>query len=76
MKITAEIDTAACEHSQNDGSTEYFVLQLHVTPDDGSIPYPVRFRVTEHAYSNQIGGNGNMVLLLNELVKRINKKDE
>lgn len=65
-KITkVEVDTAACQHMQNDESTHYFGLMLEVSID--GIPRRLFLRTSEAAYP----GNEPMVEILYNIVRKL-----
>jgi hypothetical protein len=62
-----EYDTAACQHSQNDGSTEYFGLVVHAVIEGEA--RRLFFRTSEARYP----GNDAMVSLLSEIVAKFSQ---
>ena len=56
-----ESDTAACRHSQDDGSDQYYGLRVYAKIDGQD--RMLFFRMSEHGYP----GNDAMIPLLNQL---------
>ena len=67
--MRAELDTAACQHSQDDGSTEYLLLTLHVEIDGQQ--RMLRLRTSEALYP----GNAAMSAVLCKVVSHINSQE-
>ncbi len=68
-RFVAEVDSFTCRHLQNDRSTEYHTLVVHVVNQvTGQFDRTLTFRLSEAAYTT----NAEMLPIFNNMVRLLN----